>query len=122
MKDICSLKDTEIDKIPFLFCYKCKNLLNKNSKRCNNLKCSKVFCWECSDITCSICGVGELKNNSFSEINFENLLFCCNKSLECKEQYTYEEKIKNHFNTNINNIKCNKCDKNLNQVINSLKC
>ena len=122
MKDICSLKDTEIDKIPFLFCYKCKNLLNKNSKRCNNLKCSKVFCWECSDITCSICGVGELKNNSFSEINFENLLFCCNKSLECKEQYTYEEKIKNHFHTNINNIKCNKCDKNLNQAINSLKC
>ena len=122
MNEICSLKDTEIDKISFLFCSKCKNLLKKNSKRCNNLKCSKVFCSECSAIKCPICKKGQLKNNSFSEINLENLLFCCNKSIECKRQLTYEEKMKNHLHLNNDNKRCNKCDKNLSQTINSLKC
>ena len=47
MNEICSIKNIEIDKISSLFCSRCKTLVDKNSKKCDNLKCSRVFCSEC---------------------------------------------------------------------------
>lgn len=123
MNEICSIKNIEIDKISLLFCSKCKALVGKNSKKCDNLKCSKVFCSECTgSMKCPECQIGKLKNNSISSINLENLLFCCNKSIECKGEYKYEEILKNHSHKNMEIIKCNKCKKNLNQSVNCLKC
>ena len=123
MFEISSLKNTEIDKIPFLFCSKCKNFLDKNSKKCNNVNCSKIFCSKCAkDQICPNCKIDTLKKYEQKVINLDNILFYCSKSKECKGQYTYEEKIKNHSHKNIEIIKCNKCDKNLNQTINCIKC
>jgi len=123
MNEICSIKNTDIDKIALIFCSKCQAVLDKNSKRCKNLKCSKVFCSECiTSNKCPNCQTGQLKKNSLSDINLENLLFCCNKSLECKDQYTYDEKLKNHSHNKMEIKKCNGCAKNLNQTVNCLKC
>ena len=123
MNEICNIKNIEIDKISQLFCSKCKTLVDKNSKKCDNLKCSKVFCSECiSSKKCPECQIGELKKNNISSVILENLMFCCNKSLECKGEYTYEEKLKNHSHKNMEIINCNKCRKNLSQSVNCLRC
>ena len=123
MNEICSLKNTSIDKISLLFCSHCKALVDINAKRCDNLKCSKIFCSECiKDSKCSNCKKGHLKKISIKSIDLENVLFCCKKSKECKEKYTYEEKIKNHSHKKISIINCINCKENLTQTMNCLKC
>ena len=124
MNEICRINKFDIDKISLLFCSKCKSLINDNSKKCSNLKCSKIYCNKCiNDSKCPECRIGKLNNisvESFPDLN--NLLFCCNKSIKCQEKYTYEEKMKNHLHTKHEIIKCNKCDENLNQTANYLQC
>ena len=123
MNEICSLKNIEIDKISFLFCSKCKTLIDNNSKICNNSKCSKVFCFKCSkNITCTICKKGQLEEMSMISPNLDNILFCCNKSKYCKGKYTYEEKIQDHSHKNMEIKECINCKKDINQTMNCLKC
>ena len=65
MNDICHLNNFNIDKISLLFCSKCGNLLEQNSKICQNIKCSKNFCLGCiNDNICPECKKNQLKNFS----------------------------------------------------------
>ena len=122
MNEICRINNSDIDKISLCFCAQCKSILNKISKKCD--KCLKIFCDLCiKDNNCPKCRHGELKDTltpDFEEI--KDLLFCCNKSIKCTQKYTYEEKLKNHSHKNPENINCPKCQKNLNQETNCLKC
>ena len=122
MSEICQINNSNIDEISLLFCSKCKTLLNKNAKKCN--KCSKIFCDSCiKDTQCSNCKLGKLQDISINTfLGKENLLFYCNKSIKCKEKYTYEEKQKNHLHENQENINCNICKENLSQSPNLLEC
>ena len=122
MSEICQINNSNIDEISLLFCSKCKSLLNKNAKKCN--KCSKIFCDSCiKDTQCSNCKLGKLQDISINTfLGKENLLFYCNKSIKCKEKYTYEEKQKNHLHENQENINCNICKENLSQSPNLLEC
>ena len=124
MNDICHLNNFNIDKISLLFCSKCGNLLEQNSKICQNIKCSKNFCLGCiNDNKCPECKKNQLKNFSLKEItNIENLLFYCNKSIKCEGKYNYNDIINNHINKSHEIIKCNKCNEGLNQTANYLKC
>ena len=122
MSEICQINNSNIDEISLLFCSKCKSLLNKNAKKCN--KCSKIFCDSCiKDTQCSNCKLGKLQDISINTfLGKENLMFYCNKSIKCKEKYTYEEKQKNHLHENQENINCNICKENLSQSPNLLEC
>lgn len=124
MNEICRINKFDIDKISLLFCYKCNSLINDNSKKCTNLKCSKIYCNKCiNDSKCPECRIGKLNNISMASfLGLDILLFCCNKSMKCKEKYSYEEKMKNHLHKKHEIIKCNKCQENLNQTANFLKC
>ena len=103
----------------FIFCSKCKSLLSKNAKKCN--KCLDIFCDSCIKNTqCSNCKLGKLQDisiNSFLGMGY--LLFYCNESIKCTEEYTFEEKQQNHLHENQENINCNICK--INEIKNKNK-
>ena len=72
MNEICSIKNTDIDKIALIFCSKCQAVLDKNSKTCKNLKCSKVFCSEC--ITSNKCPNRATKKKFFVRYQFRKFI------------------------------------------------
>ena len=110
-------------------CSLCYNI-SFEGKTCNNRKCQKVFCGECiqkqnkkfydkdkKDFKCPFCqtfsGFSQLEQDIIDYI--KNFKYYCNKSKNCKEEYTYEQLINEHnHNNNINYMN--------NQILNKEKC
>ena len=107
-----------------LSCSLCYNI-SFDGKVCNNRKCQKVFCGLCfkklrynffdndkKELKCPFCQTF----TSFSPLDkdiidfISSFKYYCNKSKNCKKEYTLFELINEHNHSNFRDIKKNKCD------------
>ena len=111
-----------------------------NGKKCNNRKCEKVFCGECyqkqlhlfaSDkektFKCPFCQTfSDYSNLSEEEVDYINSFkYYCNKSKNCKNEYTFNQIIKEHKHNNSTFLKeqCYICKKIISENdYNAIKC
>ena len=121
-------------------CSLCYNI-SFDGKVCNNRKCQKVFCGECikkqnklfldknkKEFKCPFCqtfsGFSNLEQDIIDYI--KTFKYYCNKNKNCKEEYSYEQMIKEHRhkrNNKNNNEKCYVCKKIITENnVNTVKC
>ena len=133
-------KNIPPNQITCSLCY----YISLEGKSCNNRKCQKVFCGECikkqnqnffdkdkKEFKCPFCqtfsGFSDLDQEIINYI--KSFKYYCNKSKNCKGEYTYEQLINEHnhkYNKNnqiSNKEKCYVCKKILLETnLNTLKC
>lgn len=140
---ISSSKEMKQNISPKCFICSLCYCLAYNGSQCNNRKCMKVFCGECMfkqrvkfteadkrEFKCPFCqtfsGFSQIDNEIFEYMN--SFKFYCNKSKNCREEYTYDQIVNDHqhkilANNNNNIERCYVCKILITDSdLNTLKC